>query len=743
MSMKFAASHRAFALTVLAVAAGQACAQAAADTATAETGPKLEEVIVTAQKVAQPASKTPISMAVITGDSLKASGTNDPRGLTDAVSNVQVGTEAGKLQITIRGVLNTDATEKGDPSTAFHVDGMYVGRPEAQLGSFMDVERVEILRGPQGTLYGRNATGGAVNLISNKPTQVFGGKFNADIGNYGTRRFEGVLNVPVNDMLSFRGALSSNKHDTYLKPGPDMTVPLESQDDYAGRLHALLTLSPKTSWLLTAETSHQGGDGGTPVPMTNFFPVGPNIPVTSGNNYVGPGSTVDSNGNPTSVVQPVYVDRGASVQRTVFGRFVRNPYDNNTHNSLRSEFKTDVGFADLTYQIGYMRSRLDGLFNGTYFSFPFYAQGTGVTRQVSHELRLNSNKPGPFKWLAGAYLFREDMTRELSFNTVTPGPTITLPFAPQIQNRSKAAFGQTTLSLTESLRLVTGLRYTEDVKSGFDPVAGWDHRGDEAAKFRKTNYRVGLDYDLTRQTFVYGALATGYKAGGFNTDSRAGIYKPEQLNALSAGVKTRQLGGRLQLNAEVFLYDYKDMQNSSTVCVGVTPDTCGSFTVNVGKVRSKGLDLDGQYLITESDRLNFALGLLKTEFKDFVPVNDTVNNVRISFTGQPTDRSPETTARLGYTHTFAFDSGQQVAAYLGTRFSSSYFVSDPSAGIRYEQPSHHKSDAHVTYRPASDKYFVQAYVKNIENTITIESRVPGSLQISDPRTFGVRFGTQF
>lgn len=720
----------AFALSACALAVAQAWAQSpAASEAAATPEVKLEEVVVTAQKVAQPASKTPISMSVITGDALKAAGTNDARALTDIASNVQVGVEVNKLQIAIRGVLNTDNTEKGDPSTAFHVDGVYIGRAEAQTGSFMDLERIEVLRGPQGTLYGRNATAGAVNLITNKPTQLFGGKFTADIGNYGTRRAEGMLNLPVNETLALRGVVAYNKRDSYLNPGPQINVPLESQDDYAARLHALFTLSPTTSWLLTAETSHQGGDGSTPVPLTNFFT----------------GTSV-SNGN--NLLNPVYVDRGSSEQRTVYSRFVRPAHTDNTHSSLRSEFKTNVGFADLTYQVGYLNSELDYNQNGTFFSFPFWGNTTGSTKQMSHEVRLNSNKPGALRWLVGGYLFREDIERSVRYNTVTPGPTITLAFEPRIQNRSKALFGQTTYSLSDSLRLITGLRYTQDKKGGIDPFAGtagpgYDLRGDAATSFHNINYRVGLDYDLTKATFLYGAVATGYKAGGFNADATATRYRPEELRSIALGAKSRQMGGRLQLNAEVFFYDYKDMQNASTVCTGNTSATCGSRVVNVGPVKSRGLDFDGQYLITDNGRLNFALGLLKTEFKDFTAVQATTTTAAITFNGQPTDRSPERTLRLGYSHTFPFESGAQVVAYAGTRLSSSYYISDPSAGIRYQQPSFHKSDAHVTYRTADDKHFVQVYVKNIENEITIESRVPSSLQIGDPRTFGVRFGTQF
>ena len=126
----------------------------------------IQEVIVTAQKTAQPASKTPLALSVVSADDLKDAGIVDARGLAEVTPNLQMSQESGKLQIAIRGVVSLDMTEKGDPSAAFNVDGVYVARPEAQMGAFLDLDRIEVLRGPQGTLYGRNATAGAINLIT-------------------------------------------------------------------------------------------------------------------------------------------------------------------------------------------------------------------------------------------------------------------------------------------------------------------------------------------------------------------------------------------------------------------------------------------------------------------------------------------------------------------------------------------------------------------------------------------------
>ena len=185
----------------------------------------INEVIITAQKVAQPASKTPVALSVMSGEDLKDAGVTDARSMAEMLPNVEISKESGMLQVAIRGVTSLDMTEKGDPSAAFHIDGAYVPRYEAQTAAFFDLDRIEVLRGPQGTLYGRNATAGAINLITNKPSNKLEGSVGIDIGNYNTRRIDGMINVPISAMWALRAAVNAQKHDTYLNPGPNK-VPL-------------------------------------------------------------------------------------------------------------------------------------------------------------------------------------------------------------------------------------------------------------------------------------------------------------------------------------------------------------------------------------------------------------------------------------------------------------------------------------------------------------------------------------
>jgi iron complex outermembrane receptor protein len=682
---------------------------------------QIQEVIVTAQKTAQPASKTPLALSVLGGDDLRQAGATNAVALTELAPNVQISTDNGKLQVAIRGVVSLDTSEKGDSSTAFNVDGAYIGRTEAQLGAFLDLERIEVLRGPQGTLYGRNATAGAINLITNKPTNKLEGRVDVEIGDYNARRLEGVVNIPVNSTLALRAAAVKVSHDTYQNPGPNK-IGLEDQDDNAGRLHALFTFTPQTSWLLTAERSKSGGNGSSVVPLTNFFT---GTPIAGGNN----------------LANPQYVDRGAGTQLTAAAQYADiGSHKADVATSLRSEFKTSLGgVADLTYQFARLRAEVDQLNNGTYFGFPMYNYVTGGSTQRTHEVRLNSAGDSTLSWVAGVYHFNEDIFRASSYNTVTPGPLIVVPFAPSIESRSKAAFGQLTYRFDKKLRVTFGARTTRDEKSGHDALSGSTTGPGYTAHVEssKSNFRLAADYDVAPAIMVYGSLSTGYKAGGFN-DTSGKEYLPENITSVEGGIKGRFFGNKLRLSAAVFHYDYKDMQLTSVVCTGAgTAANCGALTTNASNAKIKGVEVEGSYNVTADDRINFSLATSDGKFQKYHP-NDTAD-----WSGQQIDRAPAYNGSLSYTHSFALESGATIAARIGTRLNGAYFLSDSAAAIRYRQPAYRKSDIGVTYTSADQRYYVQAYARNLENSVTLDSLLPGGFGIGAPRTIGLRAGTQF
>jgi iron complex outermembrane receptor protein len=721
--------------------AGAAFAQSADQPGPADGKPQgIQEVFVTAQKIAQPAIKTPVALSVLGGDDLKDAGITEARALAEAVPNVQISQESGKLQIAIRGVVSLDMSEKGDPSAAFNVDGAYIARREAQTGAFFDIDRVEVLRGPQGTLYGRNATAGAINVITAKPEKTLGGKVSVEVGNFGAKRVEGMINIPVNSVLALRGAVSANRRDTYLNPGPNPDVPLESRNDKAGRLHALATFSKDTSLLLTAETMKIGGVGSTPVPASNFFDGTaidrlPFSPPGTGNN----------------IKDPVYVDRGSDAQRTVTQRMrPADVFRDNKADAQRAEFRTVFGTVGLTYQLAHLNTDINEVSNGNYFGFPFNSDRSGVSGSTSNELRFNSTLAGPLRWVAGVYAFHESLDNRSNFRTYITAPfgsfTTVVPYLQHVDNESKAVFGQATYSVRGDTRVIVGLRKTRDEKGGSDALAGKPAAPgattspaaySTVVKFSDTSWKLGVDHDLSKSVMLYASVATGYKAGGFNDQTSAGSYQPEHLKAYEAGVKGRFLDNMLQVTANYFHYDYRDQQLSAIVCPTADPASCGSVTRNAANSQVDGAELESTMKFGENGTLRANLALTRARFKTYKP------NLSADWSGQALDRAPEQGIDLSYTHHFPLATGAELTANAATRFTGAYLISDPSSAVRYQQPSFHKSDLVFGYNARDGKLALQLFAKNLEDKVTVESHVPGSFFIGDPRTFGARASYSF
>ncbi len=232
------------------------------------------DIVVTANRFESLMSDTPIAMSAFTGDDLTQSGVTNPTQLADSVPNVSI-VRGNGLQITIRGVTSTDGTEKGDPSAAFMLDGIYLARPQAQEVSFFDIERVEVLRGPQGTLYGRNSTAGVINVLSARPEFEFSGSVNASYGSFDHLNGTAVINIPLGETFAVRAAANIDRRDSFLIDGNTADgVTLDPfKNNQSLRLSALFEPSEDFSLLLVGDYSTIQGNPTNAVPSANFFNV--------------------------------------------------------------------------------------------------------------------------------------------------------------------------------------------------------------------------------------------------------------------------------------------------------------------------------------------------------------------------------------------------------------------------------------------------------------------------------------
>jgi len=678
----------------------------------ADSAASNQEVVVTATKRSTTALKTPLSLSVISGDDLKSAGVATVSNLTDQIPNTAIGKGWGNaVEITLRGIGSNDNTERGDPAAAFHVDGVYFGRTRMAGGTFFDIERVEVLRGPQGTLYGRNANAGVVNVITAKPKAKLEGSVGLDVGSFGDVRAEGMVNVPVNDMIALRAAVVHEKNDGYTKlvgqsGGRDDT------DNTAGRLQAQIKFSPNTTWLLSADSSVAKGHGAATFDITNGRPA-----VLNQQSPQQPGS------------------------------------EDNKVSGLSSELRTNVGFADFTYIYGARHDSQDE--TASWGNAPsLWTHTSSSFDQRSHELRLSSLASNPVQWIVGAYLFNST-NHKVNFPLyfgASSSQIVRFLQDPAI-NDSKALFGQVTYPVSTDLRLTAGVRYTQDHKArkgttfdGADnPIGAVGNNAD--AHWKKSTYKLGLEYDLDKTSLVFASLATGFKAGGFNDGNDKAsdanfnpflYYKPESITSLEAGHKGRFMGGKLQISTTAFAYSYNDMQVQSSV--GNSQET-----FNAGKARVTGLESEGRLRVTEQDRLDFGLGILDSKYTQYIVPNGS------SFNGQTLDKSPRLTFNLGYSHSWNLSDGAVINAKLGLRYSDKYKLlnagTPSSAPTYFEQASYTRTNLTTTYSPASDQWSVQAFVNNLEDKRQLSAILPLGAStfgfFNDPRTYGVRANFKF
>lgn len=723
-------------------------------------GALIGDIIVTATRETTLLSKTPVTMTVLDSEQLRDAGISDARALTNAVPNLSITESPSAVRISIRGVTSTDDSEKGDPSAAFLIDGIYIARYENVQSSLYDVERIEVLRGPQGTLYGRNTTAGIVNVLSRRPGSEFEASVDASYASLNTVNVTGVINLPVGDALGFRTAVNYRRQDSYFLV-PDGANGLDpAYNTISGRFtFGGKALNDRLDFAIIADISHDSGK--------NFY----GNAVTLDRFYTGTGI-------PT--VDPVYVRRSSKEQRRLLFPPTRDDQEKDfTFYGIAGDFTYDFGPIRLSYLGSYRKSTLKR--DADFFLFgavqnPVVADQDSY--QTSHEIRAAFGAGYPLHGQFGVYYFHENNELISVFQPplaqiVVPG-AIGYSFArTPAKATSKAVFGQVTYDVTPEFHLTAGARHTRDTKSRFgDSAAIFPDAATipaalqsncdanfrcilsldiQDAKFSKTTWRIGVDYDVSNLGLVYATVSTGYKAGGFNDGCVIGdgfgcdlteeqlYYKPETLTSYEAGFKFR-FGGGFRLEGAAFHYDYKDLQLSQAVA---TPRP-GLRASNAASAKVDGVELFAVAQLSDNDNFQVSFNWLDARYHDFVP--DPIGHPTLNFRGRPLNHAPDFSAMLAYIHTVPLGNDSRIDLGIRSRFSSEYFITDLGNLTFFRQPSFTKTDLTITYSGPGDRFYVQAFARNIENEITVANAISGlvsSVQIQEPRIIGGGIGFKF
>lgn len=677
------------------------------------------DIVVTAEKRESTLQRTPIAMSVFTPDTLSSNGVNSIADLSRIAPSVNLAQNSVNTIITIRGVSSRDTTEIGDPAVSISSDGFYFQHPFGLNESIYDLERVEVLRGPQGTLYGRNATGGAVNFITAKPGKDFDASLSAGYGNYNAYTADGFINVPLGETLSARGSFFFRKHDGYRTNNYAGGKDGDDANAKSARLQLKFDPTDRLSILLKGEYTDVGGVGPT------FY----GVPLTGA------------------------VDYDMEAPKVRQGSALGQPRQSIDMKSKLVELTAnyDFGFAGLTY-IGGWRSQkysqvrdLDGLLKSDAYFIP-----SEDAEDWQHELRLTSSGNGPFQWQLGAFYFRNKNNLATYFSTYAdpayPDGYARFSFIyPKVVAKSKAVFGQASYEIVPNLKAEAGVRYSKDEKfrEGYSDTSGAAELELPAnqrttvgsASSDKWTYHLAMNWQATPSNLLYVKRDTGYKAGGFSDLGTLGVlqYGPENITAYEIGSKNRFGRGVFELNLSAYYYDYKDQQISQFR---------DGFTAvfNAGKSEVYGFEIESVVRPSPRDQLDVYLGYTHARFKDFIVGTQ-------QYAGNRPPNSPTYQVSVGYQHDFPIGDGK-LTLRGQSRLEDDYYLAFTNYGFE-KQDSFTKTDFMLTYTAPQDRWSAQAYVRNIENeTILTSASVSGlfgayTFQYGDPRTYGARLTFNF
>jgi len=612
---------------------------------------EIEEIVVTAEKRESALQDTPIAITAVTRDTLEVRGIDDFAQLQFAAPALVFAEIADMAQITMRGIGVDISTMDAEPGVALYSDGVYRGGLTSSSSLLFDLERIEVLRGPQGTLYGRNSTGGSLNVISRLPGEEAGFDAAFLYGDYDRTRVELSGDAPlVPGKLSVRGAFAYDAHDGYT----DNEFTGREEDDADskfGKVAAVWNASDTVAVTLRGEYT-DSKIGGPPFIVTDDHPVPPLL-LSSGNpggilsipgTVCGPQSCADLLGlslSPPGVgsddPRNIYSDGDTEFNRESWGVSATIDWDISEQVALKSitsyfhiDHKGDQVNND-GVDIAYLEDRFKQ-----------------KNEEWSQEFTL-SGSTGKLDWIGGAYYYHSDINEAFRFdlpalqstfealfgllggggplppgslaffgnrldNTPSAIPFLDFQLIQELQ--SVAVYGQGTWHFSDRVRGTAGIRWTRDEKDVTQTVVnniGGDFCRDVDLDndWSEVTGKVGLDVDVGQNSLVYAAVSTGFKAGGFNGGQCNNPYDPEKLTAYEIGSKSRFLDNTLQLNLSAFYYNYKDLQARLFI-------NNASIVQNAADAKSYGFEAEWLWLVGADFRIDGSLSLLSAEFKDFL-----------------------------------------------------------------------------------------------------------------------------
>ena len=688
-------------------------------------------------------------MTTYSGEDLLALGVNSINNLENVVPGVEIESQFGSGQpsFSIRGIGFRDYATLNAPTVGIYIDDVAYPVPVVTQGALFDVERVEVLRGPQGTLYGRNTTGGAIKLLSNRPTEELEAGLSVEAGRFGRVDAEGFVSGPISDRVRVRlAATTTQGGDWQINRETGQT--LGDADTSAARLLVEVDLNEKTELLINVHGGYDNSDGlGLQLFEDSAF----------GGALAHEGQRSTSFG-----VSQEFADvTGLSVTQT--------PFRDNSGVGGSATLTTDLGSADLIYIGSYehfdRREFNDFDANPLGASDVFFESNIDVT---THELRLASNDDGALIWTAGLYgslEYLDEVYQSDFVNSFGPGFAVRTPYSQSV--RTFGVFGQAEYLLSDQWRLIGGLRFEDENReltglgtfaNGFGTFNFANGTTDGTLEDRSQSLsavtgRAGVEYTPSSDLLIYASYNRGVKSGGFtayNTLNPQAIdpFEEEKLNAYEVGLKSDLAAGRLQLNASAFYYDYQDQQVQSAIFDPGTGAIVGRI-VNAPESEIYGIDAEAVLALTDSLRISQSVGWKEGTFQEFNDLD--IAGTTAAGSAVFVDRAgqdlgfPTLSYQGAVSHTMAINKFTLIS-----RFDYAY-RSDlelPLLGPVFEVDGYWLANASLEIAPSDGPWSLTLWGRNITNTDYDETRnffTPGA-NVAAPglvATYGARLNLSY
>ncbi|MEA3182121.1 MAG: iron complex outerrane recepter protein [Gammaproteobacteria bacterium] len=696
----------------------------------------LQEIVVTALRRDTTLQRTPAAVTALSGEDMSARGISTVEDLAAIVPDVSFGKNIGQAHIAIRGIGADSVVAGQDPRVAFYQDGVYIARPDAQVTGMFDVGTVQVLKGPQGTLYGRNATGGAVVVTSAAPTDNLEGYVHLGYGNYNAVKLETAASGPIAPTLSARFAVHYDHRDGYGKnivTGTD----IDDRSEVGARASLLWKPVDGLDFLTIADYSREDDRA-------------------NGLHYFG-------------AAQPGVVPLGLALGGTA----LLNSRDIASDIDPRVDITTWGIAEQASYNTGWAKLRSITAFRKVDSVNLTDVDGTSVqiafdrlfdeANQFSQELTADGNV-GQLSWLAGGQYFYEDIGpagAQIPISSAVTGGPLSLRDAFFSLGYQKtyglAGYGQLSYELVDGLKLTAGGRYSTEKKKLNDtfqldfsrpyepgdalvPVAGFPrHLEDRFSRFTPTST---LEYQVTRNVFAYFTYGQGFKSGGYTFGVNQPAYQPEKITSYEAGIKSTLADGAVTANFIGFHYDYTDLQVTQ-----VRQNT--SVTENAATAKVNGVEVELAVRPVRSLTLGGNFAYLNAKFDSFTSVDP--SNVAAGMqdlSGNRLPQAPKVSFNLYAQNSWKLYDYELTARADYNYTGSQYFT--PFENPLIAQKAYDVGSASLTLKSVSN-WSIEGYVRNVGNTKAIAQtyvsstlfRIPVLGTLIAPRTYGATLGYSF